>query len=242
MYQPLYKGIIFDGVDLSDSFDINEIRIDPMPETESITIKMPGKRGLRFCGNNIGSRNIYMNMSIKSHRRDSLSIAKAWRRISKHLIKDEPKSLKLDETGEIFALPMSIGELERLGSRGVGEVTFTAYDPYFYGREMVVPLNTGQNKFRVMSDYRTIPTIEIVGATPPFTVSNVLTGEQVRIPEFVASEFPIVVDMAKEKCTRNTGYLAVDMNVTDFFDLPPGEANISISSGNGILKYREVLL
>lgn len=240
-YQPFAENIYYDGKNLSDYFDINNIDPDPLASFESVTTKIPGKAGSVFRGKNVGERVIRMDMSIKGCGRDTLSISKAWRRVAHYLVKDEPKPLKLDDGRTIYALPMSASQLQRLGRRGVSTVDFTAFDPYFYGKTYTINLVSGQNLFYVQSDHDVLPTIELTGASGAVTITNYLTGEQVRIPSVQNSAATVVIDMAALKCTINGNHLDVDMNFTDFFGLSPGKNDIRLSAGKGILRYTEVL-
>lgn len=241
-YKPFYDHVLYDGVNLSDHFDINVINPDPMPEMEAVTTKIPGKAGLHFCSRDIGQRTITLDLSVKGFKRDPFLVSNAWSLVAKYLLKDEPKPLALGDGREINALPLSAGELRRLGKRGVSTVTFTAFDPFFYGQEYEIKLKTGSNTFYVYGDYEVYPVIELTGTSGAISLTNNATGEVVRIPSVGNSTAKVVIDMGKMKCTRNGDYLAVDLGVSEFYSLQPGDVDLRLSAGSGTLKYREVTL
>lgn len=241
-YRPFAEYIIYDGVNLADHFDINLVDVDPMPGLSATTKKVPGSPGERFCSMDIGTRSITMDMSVKGYDRDPLHLSRKWRRVGKYLLKNEPKPLMLEDGREIYALPLSTSELQRLGTRGTSTVTFTAFDPFFYGQERSVSLKSGKNTIYIQGDYEIYPTIELSGVSGAVSVTNYLTGEQVRIPSILNAASKVVIDCNTMKCTINGNYLAVDLNVTTFFSLSPGENDIRLSGGTGTLKYREVTI
>lgn len=241
-YKPFAEKIIFDGVNLSDYFDINEVDIGPFPEIEVTSIRIPGEAGMRYCSRDIGRREIVMNLSVKSNSRDPISVSRSWRDNARYLLKDEPKALHISDDRTIYALPTSTSELKRLGRRGMSEVTFTAFDPFFYSGNKTVRLFAGQNKFMIAGDYECWPVITLTDVSSPVSVTNYLTGDVVRMPSVLNPSARIEIDMREMRCTINGSYSAVDLNVTDYFALNPGLNDIRLSSGRGTLTYREVYL
>lgn len=238
-YKPFVEHIVYDGVNLAHFFDISDVTIDPYPERTINTVNVPG-RGLQFTSVDNGCRNISMKMSIKGKSRHPLAINHLWSRVSQYVLKDEPKPMQFESEKEINVILSSSEQISRLATRGVSVVSFQAVDPCFYGRRIDIPLSTGRNTVYINSQFPVWPTIEVSGISGSLTVTNNITGDQIRIPSVGSVNSTVVIDMLASKCFKDGVYLPIDMTVSDFFDLPPGEASIQLSGGNGILSYREV--
>lgn len=242
MYRPFFCNIIYDGVDLGCYFDINNVSISPFPEISLNTVIIPGKAGSTYFSKDLGERTIKLNMSVKADDRNSLSVYKAWRELTKLLIKDEPKAMQFDEGKSIYVIASETSDIDRLGSRGVAEITFTAPDPYFYGRTLETTVKPGANTIWVNGEVDTWPIIELTGAANGLTVTNTDTSEKIVIPSGITSTSRVVIEPERTRCTVNGEYVAIDLNLTDYFSLPPGQARLNISSGTGTLRYRERFL
>lgn len=236
------QGIIYDGVVLSDFFDITELKRQPFPQVSANTLTIPGRAGVRFASSQRGTRTLSMKLSLLSHGRDDFSVAARWDEMVDLLIKEEPKALELGDGKTIYALPTNASELERLGNRGVSTVTFTAYDPYFYGPSHDVALSSGNNIVIIKGTQAVRPTVSITGTTGAITARNVETTERVVTASVSSSSARVVMDMETQRCTVNGSYLAVDMDHTDYWELIPGTNTVYLSGGTGTLTYTEKYL
>lgn len=232
------QDIRYDGVNLSHYFDITDVAMQPFPEIEVKSTKIPGKAGTHFNDREIGERTLTLKMSIRGFDRNKIHIYQFWRELVPLLLKPEPRPMTLDEHKQINVIARSATEIERLGTRGISDIEFVANDPFFYGEEHEIELSRSTH-FSVLGGYEVLPTIEITGVSGELIVTNEKTGDRIRIPSVASDGAKVVVDMERNRCTINGEYLPVDMSVTDYFGLPLGEAVVGISKGSGILKYKE---
>lgn len=234
-----HKNIIYDGVNLSDYFDITDVVIAPFPARTPNTRKIPGGAGLHFYSVDEGERTITMVMSLIAELRNRWSAFQAWEKCLDILLKDEPKELYLDDERYLLAMALNGSEIERLGFRGVSDISWTAFDPYFYGHLNTFPLNNGANRFFVQGSAETYPLIEVTGVNGPLTVTDDVSGDKVVIPNIGNPTAKVIIDPKNLRCTVNGSYLPVDLDRTDYFALKPGMASVTLSAGNGMLSYRE---
>ena len=239
-YKPFHKGIVYDGVDLGDLFDINEIRVELFPPVSINAVKVPTKSGTRFSSLEFGERQIYMNLSIKGFKRDLLHLYNGFAQFLCYLIKEEPKELKLGNNRYIKAVVTEVSEIQKIGERGIIEATFVANDPIFYGEEKKIQLKAGTNNLYITGQQNVYPIFEITGTTD-ISITNYKTGEKIHVPSCKSAN-KYVIDCEHWQCTTGNTYVPVDMENTDFFELPYGDADLRLTSGNGTLTYRERFL
>lgn len=237
------QGIVYDGVCLSDYFDITEPYIQPMPDITVSYTDVPGMAGAHFGGTEYGTRRISLTMSVKAIDRDPFRVNKAVRSMMPLLLKPRPRPMQLNDGREIWVVASNIGDITRIGSRGVATVDFIACDPFFYGEYESFELVDGNNTIYVANAYDVWPVLDIVGVDSgeALSVLNMDTGDKVYIPE-VPDGVTVHIDMQRRRCTYNGAYLPVSPEATDFFNLIPGYNTIKLSSGSGVLTYRERML
>lgn len=236
-----YQGIRYDGTDLAPYLNIYDLKMAPVPPISVSSTDVPGRAGALYHTRNIGPRTMTFSASLETHDRSYLRQVQFWRHVVKLLLKDDPKPLYLDESRYINAILTDVSEIERVGTRANVSFTMTAYDPYFYGVEQTFALSSGNNSFWSYSTEDVWPVIEVTGASSPLAVINTTTGHRVTIPT-VSSSSTYVIDMANQRVTLSGNYVSVNMQVTDFWRIRPGENVIQLSSGRGTMRYREVSL
>lgn len=234
------QNIIYDGVCLSDYFDITKPYIQPMPDITVSYADVPGMVGSHFGSTNYGTRRISLTLSAKGMTHNPLMVNDFIRNLLALVVKSEPKPMQLDSSFTIWAVISNVGDIERIGRRGVVTVEFVACDPFFYGAVNTVDVNEGDNTIYVSGNYPVWPVIELTGVDPsqPLIASNTDTGDKVYIPE-VSDNVTVSIDMEHRRCTSNGYFLAVSPEHTDFFNLQPGYNTVRISSGRGSVSYRE---
>jgi len=231
-------GIVYDGVNLSDIFEVHDIQIPMLPPIEAVTQEMAERPGAYFHSRKVKTREIVLKLGLNAGSRCPVDIFHAWREHSGLLAKSEPRKLQLKE--DMYLMAMLVGEtgIENLGYRGVAELRFACFDPFFYGDEHSVALSSGSNAVRIEGGCATFPTFQVTGVTGDFTLTNAGTGEKVKVTG-LASSTTLVIDMGGYRCTVNGSYKAADITVTDFWPLEPGAASLTLSGGSGTMTYRE---
>lgn len=233
-----HDHIIYDGVDLNSYFEVTSFGLEALPPVEPITTQIPGKAGQHYYSRQVGARTITLRLMAKADSSDPLRVAERWRELSPLINKDEPRRLYLDSEMYVDALLTGETSIEFFGERGAVELTFSAFDPYFHGREHTVALKAGDNTFMVVSQCEVWPVVTVTGATAPLRVQNKTTADEVRVP--AVGGLPIKIDMENMKAYSGSNYVPVDIEHTDFYSLPANElATIWLSSGSGTLTYEE---
>lgn len=233
-----HPHIVYDGIDLNDYFEVVSLGGSVLPTVEAVTATVPNKAGQHYYGRRVGARTVTFRLMALAEESDPASVMQAWRDLAPFLNKDEPRPLYIDDEMYLNAVLTGETALEFYGDRGAVEVTFTAFDPYFHGRNHEIALAAGDTSFRVVSLAEVWPYITVTGARAPLRVQNKDTAEEVRVPAVGSAK--IEIDMENGKVYSNGNYVPADMQYTDFFSLPP-EADVTIwlESGSGTLTYEE---
>lgn len=233
------KNIVFDGVNLNDYFEVTSLGFDALPSITAVTTDIPGKPGEYYFSRNIGTRTGTLQLSALADDSSPMSVIEKWRELGPLINKSEPRPLYLGNDKYINVMITGETPLEFFGERGLVELKLTAYDPYFHGKTHTVPLVTGDNTFRVLSQCEVWPKISITGAQAPLRVRRKSTYDEVRVPTVGSAK--IEIDMENMKVYSGGNYVPVDIQYTDFFSLSPGEVEtINLSSGTGTLEYEEL--
>lgn len=234
-----HEHVTFGDTNLSSVFEVLSVTMDAIPSIEPATVRVPGRAGSHYYGREIGDRVLTIRLSLHAHSRDPLDVFREWRQVSPALWRQETQRLYLDEGMYLNAMVTGEFPLEFLGPRGVVDVQFTCYDPYFHGRDMEVPLEAGDNEFMVVSQCETWPTIEVTGASGSVSVTDKGTGQKVVVP----GTDHATIHMETMRATVDGAFKPVDMTQTDFFPLSPEEiTTVSLASGEGVLRYQELAL
>lgn len=230
--------IVYDGVDLNDYFEISNFAASVLPNVEAVTTTIPNRAGAHYYGRRVGVREVTFRVTARADEPDPVSVIQTWRTLVPLIAKGEPRRLYLDDDMYLEAMLTGETPLEFIGERGAVDVTFTAFDPYFHGREHEIPLVTGDNSFRVVSLAEVWPVIRVTGASAPLRVQNKTTYEEVRVPAVGSAE--IEIRMEDGKVLSGGNYVPADIQHTDFWSLPSQEdATVWLSSGHGTLTYEE---
>lgn len=229
-------GLRYDGVNISDIFQIVDISIPLLPTFEAVTHDLAQVPGSYFAARKVGTREIRLKLRLDAESRNPMDIFKAWRDVSSIFNKPTPRKLYLDEERYCNAIMVGESEIEDEAYYGVTEFTFMCYDPFFYGREHEVALSDGSNVVNVLGAVEAYPTIELTATSTSVRVANEATGDYVSVPD-TASGAKLVVDMERQTVTMGGEYVPVDM-LSDYFTLE-GASKVKLTNATGTLRYRE---
>ena len=129
---------------------------------------------------------------------------------------------------------------ERIRGFSRFSVSFVASDPHKYSISpaKVDLVNAIYNRGNCKTTG--IITIEITEETDHLEVTLLNTGEFLYIDDNFDVGDIVVIDLEKEYVTKNGHSAMPNLYLeSDFFELPVGEFEITISNGNGILEFRE---
>ncbi len=231
-------GIIYDGVNLSDIFEVHDIQVPMLPAIEAVTQEMAERPGAYYHSRKVKTREIVMKLGLNAGSRCPLDIYHAWREHSGLLAKKEPKKLQLKEDRYIWAMLTGESGIDNVGYRGIAELTFSCFDPFFYGEQRTEILSSGSNAVQVHGGVAAFPVFDITASGTTVELTNADTGEKVKVTGLTSGTH-LMIDMASYRCTVNGNYKAADMSVTDFWPLEPGAASLTLTGGGGTMTYEE---
>lgn len=229
-------GISYDGVNLSDTFVIEDVSIPLLPTFEAVTQELAQRPGAYFSSRKVGTREVKVRLRLDAESRCPVDIFKAWREFSDVFNKPDPRPLKLNDDKFVNALVIGDTEIESTAYYGTVEVAFMCFDPFFYGQDHSIPLPTGTTAFTVLGAVSAYPVIEATASSGTVTVTDVRTAEYVRVPG-LASGSKLVIDMERQTATIGGEYVPVDL-LSDFFAID-GDVQIRLAGASGTLTYRE---
>ena len=233
------SGLIYDGHNLSDTFQIVDVSIPLLPTIEAVTHELAQRPGSYFASRKVGTREIKVKLRLDAETRDPMGIFHAWREVSGIFNKKEPRKLYLNEEKYCNALLVGESQLTDEAYYGVVELTFVCFDPYFYGAEHVIALtNNSTSMFDVKGGdgIAAYPKLELTATTTSVTVTNMVTGDYVTVPN-TANGSSVKIDMERQIATIGNAYAPVNL-LSDFFGVE-GAAQVKVVGASGTLKYEE---
>ncbi len=230
-------GLMYDGHDLSDMFQIVDVSIPLLPTISVATHELAQRPGAYFASRKVGTREVKVKLRLDAETRDPMEIFHAWREFTGIFNKTEPKRLQLKE--ELYCNALLVGNTPIADEAyyGVVELTFVCFDPYIYGTEHEIALsNNSTATFNVRGACQAFPRLTLTASATSVTVTNMVTGEYVAIPN-TSSGASIAIDMEKQLSTIGGAYAPVDL-LSDYFSVE-GSAQIKVVGASGTLRYEE---
>lgn len=207
-------------------------------------IKIPGMAGVHDIRTELAPKYFEFEFAIKEQ--DEIMVQAKLNEFVAFLCDDtgHPRNIKLIfdyEPDKYYTVKLNnVIDPERIRGFSRFSVSFVASDPYKYAISPAkVRLNNMVYNRGNCKATGTI-TIEITEETDHLEVTLLNTGEFLYIDDNFDTGDIVVIDLEKEYVAKN-GYSAMPNLYleSDFFELPVGEFEITISSGNGILEFRE---
>lgn len=231
------KGLIYDGVNIAEKFQIVDMSIPLLPSITTSIFELPQRTGAYFASRQVGTREIVLKLRLDAESRDPMQIFKEWRQLSDIFNKSEPKKLILNEDKYCYALFVGESTIENEAYYGNVEFNFICYDPYFYGDIYKKEIKDGSVlTFPVRGAVCAFPTLDLTATSTQIKISNENTGDYVLIPN-VKSGAKIHIEMEKEIATVGGAYAPVDL-LSDYFSVM-GNASVKVTGANGTLEYQE---
>lgn len=230
-------GLVYDGVDLTATFQIVSMDVPALPTIEAVTHGIAQRAGEYFAMRRVGTREIRAKLRLDAESRDPMAIFKAWRGVSSQISKSEPKKLYLNDTDYCWAVFVGESFIEDEAYYGVVELTFMCYDPYFYGEEHETSVTAGYTKTVSVDGEETYPTVELTASSATVSVENVTTGETVTVTGRSVGDV-LVFDMERQQVTCEGAFVPVSL-ASDFFSIGPGSTKVKPTGGSGTLTYQE---
>lgn len=238
--------ILLDGYSI-DTFGLIPLQSHIHPINTGIqhkTIKIPGMAGVHDIRTELAPKYFEFEFAVKEQ--DEIMAQAKLNEFVAFLCDDtgHPRNIKLIfdyEPDKYYTVKLNnIIVPERIRGFSRFSVSFVARDPYKYSISpaKVDLVNVIYNRGNCKTTG--IITIEITEETDHLEVTLLNTGEFLYIDDDFDVGDIVVIDLEKEYVTKN-GHSAMPnlFLESDFFKIPVGEFEITISNGNGILEFRE---
>lgn len=231
------RSFSFGGHDFADMLLVSGISRSIAPGRRIETVEAPGMDGAHVRV--AGLEPLEISLTCRIARMDAEGMAFARRRLAELLCGDEPRDLVLPDEPDkrMKAVYQGGGELSRLFAWPEAELSFLCPDPVAYGRRRSASVD-GSADIVVGGTH---PARPVVTARPPkaayWQITNVGTGEFVRVDAPFTGSQTLVVDMALQRCTVN-GIDARPAVESDFFSIS-GRASLAVSGGAASIEWDE---
>ena len=218
--------MIFNGEDFQDIFIIASKGRDILPAVTNVTQESPGMIGNHFTRDNIGPREISVEVTIEADTREELreKILTA----SKMLYTAEPKPLKFKDEGLTYYAKLDgPTDLNEILNMGEGTINFICPNPYKHGESHTEGIGETFDNEGTYTPF--VLYFELTEATESLEIE--LNGDKVMelIDNFESGDL-IEIDTDKRTVTKNGENNKVALTIdSDFKLLKPGENEIAIN-------------
>jgi len=233
--------MIYNGIDLKQFFKILKINKSVLPTMENILKEIPGKPGAIVSRTKLKPIQISAEVEVKGPSKEGLNTI--IRELAGLLYAEGTRQLRLPNELDKYYMAKLEGDtaLEEIFNYGRTVLRFICPDPLAYGETITVSNVNGKK----ILNHGTAPakgiiTVNITSAVSFLEITLLNTGEFLYIEdEFEVGDI-VVVDLEAEHVTKNDYSAMPKLYLeSDFFELPVGEFEISVSSGDTMLEFRE---
>lgn len=227
----------FDGHDLTKYMIVTDVTRHILAKRRIAQTQVPGRDGVFVSS--VGLEPLEVTVKGCITRRLMEEVTEARRELSTALKSKEPARLVLPDDPETFLMAIYEGGAvpSRLSHTPDVELTFLCPDPIAHGQRRVAVVS-GEAKINAGGNHPSRPNVTV---RPPegseWSITNVDTGEFVRVRAAFDGSQTLVVDMDDERCTINGTDSAVDVS-SDFFSID-GAATLRVSGGEAAVEWDE---
>ncbi len=233
------NSVIFNDLNLSDYCVIKSIKESILPPISTTRKTIPNRRGTKYIRKELGEKIIEIDIEIPANsfigRQSIVDL------MTPKLYTEEEKELILRGNRKYYASLDSETTLENLVFHGATTLVFLATDPLAYREIKTIDITSNPTIYN-NGTYETTGVITIEVAEPISSLNITLqnTGEFVYVShDFVVGD-TILIDLEEEMVYKNGYSIMHDCILdSDFFNIPTGEFQISVSSGNATLEFTE---
>ena len=233
--------MIYNDIDLEQYIKVLKISKSVLPTMENILKEIPGKPGAIVARTKLKPIQISVEVEVKGPSKEGLNTI--IRELAGMLYTEGTRQLRLPNELDKYYMAKLDGDtaLEEILNYGRTVLRFICPDPVAYGNLVKVNLN---NNTRIYNNgtypSKGIIKIEITEETDHLEVTLLNTGEFLYIEDDFNVGDIVVVDLNAEHITKNDYSAMPNLYLeSDFFELPVGEFEISVSSGNADIEFRE---
>lgn len=230
------QAFAFGGADLSGMLLVTGVTRLVSPSRRYSQTSVPGIDGSHVSGDALDAYDLSVSCVVMAD--DELGVEEIRRTLATALSAGEQK-LTLPGDG-LYRMARYKGgsALDGLTRHPALTLVFLCADPVAYGQGRRDSASTSASRICAGGNYKAYPRVTCKPASGSYwTLTNVTTGEYVRVEAPFTGSQTVVLDMKKERCTVN----GVDHPVTvtsDFFALE-GTQRIRTSSGTATFEWEE---
>ncbi len=208
-----------------------------MPSRRLTRTTVPGMDGCHVADEGLSPLEIEVGVAFWAT--DEQELADARRELALALSGGEKRLLLPDEPGRYYLARFEGGgQLDRLFNSPSLTLTFLCADPVAYGASRTATVGTSAATVDAGGTWRARPVVTAKPAKGDYwTLTNVTTGEFVRVEAAFTGSQTVVLDMAKERCTVNGADWPVTLS-SDFFAIE-GTQQLKASSGTAEVTWEE---
>jgi len=233
------NSVIFNDLNLSDYCIIKSIKESILPPISTTRKAIPGRRGTKYIRKELGEKIIEIDIEIPANsfigRQSIVDL------MTPKLYTQDEVELILRGNRKYYASLDSETLLESLVFHGATTLVFLATDPLAYGDTKTIDITSAPTVING-GTYPATGTITVEITEPISNIDITLqnTGEYIFVAHnFVAGD-TILIDLGEEMVYKNGYSIMQDCYLeSDFFEIPVGEFEISVSSGNATLEFTE---
>ncbi len=216
----------FNDIDLTQYFIVEDIRRDFLSPSV-VRIKIPGRAGSVYKKSDLTETKI--DIDVRLIKADKSELNQTVLTLAGLLFVDEPKKLKLSDYPDLYcnAILQSSDGWEKLARTGRTTLTFLCPEPFLLGG---LKTHSIPNTFLVTGTYKSKPVIttELTAAASQIQVTNMATGEFVKIVHPFTIGDVVTIDCENEFVSKNGFLIMEDVSLdSDFFDIEIGSVDIA---------------
>ena len=235
---------VFDGVDLSQTFEVLDISAPAIAPVTADLRQALGMDGAAYAGSTLGPMEIAVKVRVATQTIDQRDIQQALADAVAPLRTDGPKALSLAQGRSRMAILANDTALEFESYSAICELKFLCPDPVAYGEQVTKTVPSGGSlTFEVGGTYPTRPTIT---ASAVRNASALVWGLKLDNSDFIhvatgsGSARSVAIDCEK-RTLKIAGAAALPTLDSDWLELSPGTHTLSMDYGTGAatVKYHE---
>ncbi len=230
--------MIFNGNDLSRYLVVESVSRDLLPKRRLETTEVSAMDGAHVA--DTGLETLEISVTCRLLAESAADVSDCRRLLAHALHSSTAARLILPDEPDRYYLAWFEGGSAPSGSVRYPQVklSFLCADPVAYGEAKTATVGTSNTIVSAGGTYKACPVITCKPASGSYwQLTNVTTGDFVRVEAAFTGSQTVVLDMARERCTVNGTDHAVTLT-SDFFALD-GTQTLKTSSGTASLEWEE---
>ncbi|HZJ82879.1 MAG TPA: distal tail protein Dit [Clostridia bacterium] len=232
--------MIFNGINFEEFGYVEFIRRPLLPSITLNSMKNPGRPGSDFQNIEVGNSTIEVDYRfVKKNRKDLDAFSSE---LAGLIFTNEPQKLYLRDSPGKYNMAILQGDTTNHKWLHTGFVTFTfeCPDPFLYN-DILKQESVGVGTILNEGNYKCygVMTITLTQSISKIVIKHIQRNETITIDHEFDSGDIITIDLLAETARLNDILWLEPYLDSDFFPLDPGDNTITLSSGHGVVEFRE---